>query len=121
MILEAKGYEVDSCANMDESLRHCREDNFDLFILGHSIPSVDKQMLVATFHCSCPAPIISLRTHPGDDVVADADYYLQPDPEALLELVAEIFEKKRPRGDTVLQQIARYALKTWHASRRYFR
>jgi CheY-like chemotaxis protein len=121
MMLEAEGYEVYSCANMDESLRHSREYNFDLFILGHSIPSVDRQMLVDTFKRYCPAPIISLRTHPGDDVVADADYYLHPDPEPLLKLVAEIFEKKRHRGHTLLQQIARYALKTWHASRRYFR
>ena len=121
MMLESDDYEVISCANMDESLRYCREHNFDLFILGHSIPRADKELLVATFHCSCPAPIISLRTHPGDDVVTGADYYLQPDPEVLLELVAEIFKKKRPRGDTLLQQVARYTLRTWHASKRYFR
>jgi CheY-like chemotaxis protein len=90
MMLEKDGYAVVSSATIQDSIRHCREGNFDLFLLGHSIPSVDKQQLVETFRHYCSAPIISLRSHAGEGFVTGADYHMEADPEPLLKLVAEI-------------------------------
>jgi CheY-like chemotaxis protein len=90
MMLENEGYAVVSSATIQESIQHCREGQFDLLILGHSIPGIDKQRLVDSFRHYCPAPIIALRSHAGEEVVADADYHIQADPEPLLNLIAEI-------------------------------
>lgn len=90
MLLENKGHTVVSSATIQKSIEHCREGKFDLFILGHSIPSVDKQRLVDNFRHYCSAPIIALRSHAGEELVAHADYHIEPNPEALLHLIAEI-------------------------------
>lgn len=54
MMLEDEGYEVISCARMDDALKQCGQNTFDIFILGHSIPTSDKQRLVDAFHRYCP-------------------------------------------------------------------
>lgn len=61
LILEREGYDVVSSLGFDDSVEHCRRNDFDLFILGHSIRHSDKQQLVEPFRHECPAPIISLR------------------------------------------------------------
>src|SRR5581483_7268379 len=89
MLLEREGYQVVSSFGFMPSLRHCKEGGFSLFILGHSIPQFDKLELVKTFRESCAAPVISLlRT--GEQLVDDADYHIQPDPEPLVRLVSRI-------------------------------
>ena len=100
MMLEAQGYEVTSCACLEEALKGCKEKTFDLLILGHSIPTIDKHRLIGTFRRYSPAIIISLIRHSGDDFVAGADYHFQTDPEPLLKLIAEIV--KESGGHTIL-------------------
>jgi hypothetical protein len=88
LLLESAGYSVTSAFGLKESLYHCR-GGFDLFILGHSISESDKQLLIKEFHASCPSPIISLRRLTEPDI-AGANYHIEPDPESVLNLVAEI-------------------------------
>jgi DNA-binding response OmpR family regulator len=95
MLLEREGYRVMSSASITNCLEHCSRGGFDLFILGHSIPNVDKQRLVEVFRRHSSAPIISLRRSGGDELVVGADYHLEPDPELLLNTIAEIFRRKR--------------------------
>lgn len=91
MLLEREGYEVVSSLGFTESLQNCKSADFDLFLLGHSIPRSDKQELVSTFRQHCPGPIISLRRNAGEELVDGADYHIEPDPEPLLKLVRRIF------------------------------
>ena len=42
MLLRSCGYEVVAILGYAESLKACRKGNFDLFILGHSIPHAEK-------------------------------------------------------------------------------
>jgi DNA-binding NtrC family response regulator len=95
MLLQTQGYQVTSSQGFSESLAHCRRGGFDLFILGHSIPLRDKAQLIKSFHEVCKAPIISLRRSVGEKKPAGADYQIDPDPEDLLRLVAEIVEEPR--------------------------
>lgn len=90
MLLQHSGYDTVSSLGFTESLQHCRQGSFDLFILGHSIPYSDKKQLVQTFRSICTAPIISLRRSSGEQLVDGADYHIEPDPEPLLELVQRI-------------------------------
>jgi CheY-like chemotaxis protein len=91
MLLEREGHQVVSSFGFTASLENCHQGNFDLFLLGHSIPHLDKQKLVETFRKHCPAPIISLRRNAGEQLVDGADYHIEPDPEPLLALVKKIF------------------------------
>lgn len=90
LLLERDGYDVVSSIGFTQSLEHCKQGGFDLFILGHSIPHSDKQHLVETFRRVCPAPIISLRRNSGEELVRGADYHIEPDPEALLNLTSRV-------------------------------
>ena len=82
-----------SSLDFADSLELCKHENFDLFILGHSIQHSDKEKLVETVRHGCPAPIISLRRL-DEPPVQGADYYIEPDPPQLLKVVATV-----PRGD----------------------
>ena len=90
MLLRSQGYAVMSALGFAKAQEFCREGGFDVFVLGHSIPHGEKQKLVETFRQVCPAPIISLRRNTGEQPVDGADYHIEPDPEPLMQLVAQI-------------------------------
>jgi DNA-binding response OmpR family regulator len=94
MLLEREGYEVASVMELETGLAKCNERGFDVFILGHSIDHAAKQRLVETFRGVSEAPIISLRRNRGEQLVAGADFHIEPDPEPLLKLIREIVHKK---------------------------
>ena len=50
--------------------------------------------MVQAFRKFCPAPVISLRRGASEQMVDDADYHIEPDPEPLVALVGEIIQKK---------------------------
>ena len=95
MLLETQGYQVDSAVGFDNAMQRCQDGGFDLFVLGHSIPPEEKRELVKAFRQTCPGPIISLRRSIGEERVDGADYHIEPDPEPLLKLVADLVGRKR--------------------------
>ena len=95
MLLETQGYQVDSAVGFDNAMQRCQDGGFDLFVLGHSIPPEEKRELVKAFRQTCPGPIISLRRSIGEERVDGADYHIEPDPEPLLKLVADLVGTKR--------------------------
>jgi DNA-binding NtrC family response regulator len=94
MLLQSQGYEVISSNGFDSSLQCCRDGGFDLFVLGHSVPHQEKQKMVKVFRQVCPAPIISLRRNAGEQPVDGADFDIEPDPEPLLKLIADLIKGK---------------------------
>lgn len=89
MLLQMGGYMVTSALGFTEALEHCQSPDFDLFILGHSIPKKDKHELIRTFRETCAAPILSLD-RVGEERV-QSDFYATPyDPEELLKTVERI-------------------------------
>jgi DNA-binding response OmpR family regulator len=90
MLFEHDGYEVVSTSDLQASLEQCKRTDFDVFILGHSIPHADKEKLVKIFRENCLAPVISLRAFPGEQSIDGAHYQIESDPQTLLGLVAKI-------------------------------
>lgn len=90
LLLEHEGYEVISIMGLAATLEKCKEGKFDLFVLGHSIDYSEKCKMVEAFRATCPAPIISLRRSQGEQPVDGAEYHIDPDPESLLTLIAQI-------------------------------
>jgi DNA-binding response OmpR family regulator len=90
MLLEQRGFKVTSALGYTQAIAHCNSPEFDLFILGHSIPLADKLELIRTFRQNCAAPILSLERH-GEERVA-GDFHASPDePEEFLATVEKIF------------------------------
>jgi DNA-binding response OmpR family regulator len=99
MLLEQRGYTVESALGFSQAIKHCRASGFDLFILGHSIPDMDKRELIRTFRENCPAPILSLERH-GEDRVP-SDFHASPDnPEQLLNIVDRILAESPQRSES---------------------
>jgi DNA-binding response OmpR family regulator len=96
MLLEREGYEVVSTLGLTASLEQCRDGGFDIFVLGHSIPRDDKKQMVNEFRRFCPAPIISLRRNAGEDFLDAADFHIEPDPEPLVKLIADVISGSAP-------------------------
>ncbi len=93
-LLESKGYVVASAGRLSEALDHCNSGTqFDLFILGHSIPDSDKEMLITVFRANYPAPVLALKRG-SEASVRGADLAIDPDPRVLLSSVATLVRGK---------------------------
>jgi DNA-binding response OmpR family regulator len=97
MLLEQRGYEIQSALGFTDAVKHCQNDNFDLFILGHSIPHNDKLHLIETFRNNCSAPILSLERF--GEVKVSCDFHASPDdPGKFLKVVEDILAGKEQRS-----------------------
>ena len=93
LLLAQPGHDVVSAQSFVESLERCKQGDFDVFILCHSIPHKDKQELVKTFRVNCTAPIISLLRN-CDAHVDTADLHVEPEAGKVLQTVAEVLRQR---------------------------
>ena len=100
LMLEEAGYEVVSAEGFTEGLERC-EPNFDLIIMGHSIPQRDKQAIVAECRKrGCTAPVVSLLRF-GEKPIPEAAYGLDPNnPWELLEAIKQILGSRARKRTT---------------------
>jgi DNA-binding response OmpR family regulator len=96
MLLEQRGYRVTSGLGLTEALEHCKNGDFDLFILGHSIHEKDKVHLIKTFRSTCPGPILSLQRVGEKQVPCDFEISAD-DPEEFIQLVDDILSGRAER------------------------
>jgi len=74
------------------ALRQCSNSNFDLFVIGHSIPDEQKRTLVDSFRRSSTAPIVCV-TPISECLIKGIDSRIEPLPEALLAGVNEFISQ----------------------------
>jgi DNA-binding response OmpR family regulator len=92
-MLQQLGYDVMSAEGFVAAMEACEAPNndFDLAILGHSIPARDKERIISHFRQHCDAPILALlRPHEG--AMQSADHSIEPEPEKLIAAVREILK-----------------------------
>lgn len=92
MLLQQVGYDVRSAEGFAATLRTCREEGhqFDLVVLGHSIPHEDREAIIHEISETCPAPVLALL-RPNESHVKGATRSIDAsDPAALLAAVEEI-------------------------------
>ena len=90
MLLQHDGHSVVSALGFTDAVERCKDGNYGLFILGHSIPEKDKRELIRVFRAHCPAPILGLQ-RPGENASDQADDHIDPnDIEALLNAVRRL-------------------------------
>jgi DNA-binding response OmpR family regulator len=98
MLLEEAGFEVVSASSFRQAFDLCRAGDFDLLIIGHSIPPSDKASMIAAARKSSGAPVLSIRND-TEPAVPGADYsvYGLEGPKVLLEAVNESLHKAQER------------------------
>ena len=96
-LLEREGFEVRSAYGFAEAMEACQgHDDFDVVIMGHSMPENDKTALVTALRSKCDAPLVSLFKR-GDPAMPQADYSVDAHegPKALLEAARKACQAKR--------------------------
>ena len=97
LLLEHSGYDVISAADYQEAVE-CGKGNFDLVVLGHSIPQPVKRNLIAELRKGgCDAPVLGLL-RPDDFPIAEVTRSIQADPALLLAAVSEMLVRTRAQG-----------------------
>jgi len=89
MILEQAGFNVSSAFGFAEALEICKtRHDFDLILMGHSMPQKDKMALLTALRPKCSAPLLPILRH-GDSPTPQADYSVDSadGPVVLLEAV----------------------------------
>lgn len=76
-ILKAAGFEVTSALGFTEAIAHCRNNGFDLVIIGHSLPRTDKAALVREIRSHNHSRILALNRQ-GEEPVAGIDHSADP-------------------------------------------
>lgn len=91
-LLEQAGYEVVSAVGFAQALEQGSGD-FDLIVMGHSIPQDDKRAMIAelTRH-GCNAPVLSLLRI-GEAPIPEAARGIDPSPQHLLNTVRTMLDE----------------------------
>jgi DNA-binding NtrC family response regulator len=94
MIFSAAGLEVITFTDIGRAVLACHDEDFDLVVIGHSIPAGDRKHLLDEVHTRCSAPVLALHRH-GDSPLPGADYVFDASqsPDQLLETVLRILKK----------------------------
>jgi len=95
LILEKHGYNVVSAEGFIQALRKCNERNYDLVIMGHSVPYDDKLALFETISRECPVPVVSLIRGTERDLPGAAAKINPFDQQALLDTIDRLITQDR--------------------------
>lgn len=93
-MLSREGFEIESAVGFSAAVEACKKGQFDLVIMGHSIPPADKAAILKQLREMCDTPILALR-RPNEEPLKTAEYNLDSgDPQAFLTYVKEITSHK---------------------------
>lgn len=60
LLLSQMGYSVISAEGFAQAFKACKEKQFDLVILGHSIPADDKEAIIREVRATRTCPVLAL-------------------------------------------------------------
>lgn len=100
LMLESCGYTVTSAEGFVEAMRRCVAGNYDLLIIGHSIPHTDKKALIEEMRGHCHAPVLALL-RPGElELLNEATKSIDAaNPKLLLDTVAQLLSPTQTTPD----------------------
>src|SRR5689334_8350057 len=79
LVLRDAGYEVTSVVGFTQAIQLCNQQ-FDLVVMGHSLPQSDKRAIVAELrNHGCSSPVLSL-IRSNERPIPEAALATEPDP-----------------------------------------
>jgi DNA-binding response OmpR family regulator len=104
LMLSDAGHDVTSAFGYHEGVERSASGDFDMVIIGHSIPKKDKLDFIAKFRQCNPQACVIALTRAGEPRLNEVDYYVNPgDPEELLRSIAWIINPAAERRKRVLR------------------
>ncbi|HSK46195.1 MAG TPA: hypothetical protein VLA83_20160 [Candidatus Binatia bacterium] len=99
MLFTSAGFHVSSTSSINQALELCADKDFDLVVIGHSMPMEQTRFLVKELRLRCDTPLLVLQ-RPGESLVTDVDYIFDSteSPALLLESVMNILSPDRLVG-----------------------
>jgi len=98
LLLESAGHSVTSAFGHHEAMEACKPGDFQLVIIGHSIPKKDKLDIIERFRQTNPDATVIALIRAGEGRLSEVDHYVSPgDPEDLLRSIAWIVSPRRER------------------------
>jgi DNA-binding response OmpR family regulator len=91
LLLEQAGYQVITAEGFVAACEACeaQQQEFDLAILGHTVPPKDKEPIITRLRQNSRAPILALL-RPHEASVRGADLSVETDPSVLLAAVRRL-------------------------------
>jgi hypothetical protein len=91
LLLVSAGFHVSTFLDIDDAVKACRAQRFDLIVVGHSIPLAHRKAFVKELRRLSEAPVLAIL-RPGESPFVEADYSFDSaeDPASLLETVKKI-------------------------------
>src|SRR6266481_5064873 len=65
MLFISVGFQVSSASTINQALQLCANKNFDLIVIGHSMPLEQRKFLVKELRLRCGTPLLVLQC-PGE-------------------------------------------------------
>jgi hypothetical protein len=99
MLFASVGFQVSSASTINQALQLCTNENFDLIVIGHSIPLEQRRFLVRELRLRCDTPLLALHC-PGQSPVTGVDHVFDSteSPALLLETVINIVTPQAGAG-----------------------
>jgi CheY-like chemotaxis protein len=94
LMLEGCGYSVTSAEGYVEAITKCRAADYDLLILGHSIPYSDNEEIVREFQARCQSPILALIRENEPELESATNCIHASNPKLLLDTVARLLARR---------------------------
>jgi len=101
-ILKGAGFAVTSVLGFTEAIAHCASSDFDLAIIGHSIPKSDRIALLDQLRQHNHTRVLALRRQ-GEEQIPGVDHSIEPSlgPDALIEAVRTTLATQSSSGNEV--------------------
>lgn len=95
MLFSRVGFQVSSVLSVAQAVQLCEAQEFELVVVGHSIPLEQRKWLLKEVRGHCATPVLALR-RAGEPPLPDADYTFDSteSPALLLETVINILRPK---------------------------
>ncbi len=99
MLFTSVGFQVSSTSSIHQALELCAHKEFDLIVIGHSMPMEQTRLLVKELRRRCDTPLLVLQ-RPGESLVTSVDYIFDSteSPALLVETVMNILSPSRLVG-----------------------
>lgn len=102
-VLRSDGYTVVTALSSNEALQQFRSGDFDLVILCHSIPILERERLADAMHAHSPNTPVLMVSRTSNEQQLGGDASVASDPEQLLRDIPSVLGKFPPEnGSPVL-------------------
>lgn len=100
MLFAGAGFRVSTFRDVNKAIAACQASEFDLIVVGHSIPLAERRSLVKEVRELCMTPVLALLRQ-GEPRLPEADYYFDSseNPALLLKTVIKILRPEQEQDD----------------------